>query len=915
MKSTVRRAVVNAVLLGMLLPALGIGLYLATDYNHALDREIRTRLNHEADVVALGVRESLWALDNDSATALLDAVMQDSSIVTIDIRDPNLGHVVSRNLPERNTGQLHEIERAVMYRGEAIGHVHLVLSDSALRESLQQQLVRLISLLALQLVVSVLLILFVLQRRVGRPLQKLSAEAVMLARGELDRPIVSLRDDEIGNVETQLELTRQALQNLIHTLEQKNEALETDLGERRRVEAALRDREQRLSALVDQSPLAVIEFDLGWQILDWNAAAQHIFGWHAREIIGRDASVLHGSAQSEGMDLLSGHRQDARHMLTVKQECLRADGQSIVCHWYYGVIHDSAGAPERIMALVEDITVRQRTDDEVRRLATVVRLTSNLIALTDADGTIEWANQAFLRRFDSDGESVLQRKLADVLSVHHADNPAAPNPLIHDVIAGGRQLSGVELPCFGAGNMPLWAAVELRAIRGPDHGILQWAALLTDVTERRQTAEALRHSELKFFSIFQHSPIPICVLRQRDTCCLDVNPGFVGNFGFTRERLVGKPLLEARLHASEEDRLLLKNLLKASEASSGTAIRLLTAQGAARNCLLHLRPVTMDEEPCLLIAVVDVTSLVEARHEIEALNQSLEARVASRTQDLAASNAELASTLDKLKRTLDELVRSEKLAALGSLVAGIAHELNTPIGNSLMVASTLHDANRQFREQVANGLRRSTLDNYVEEAGSAADILMRNLQRAAELISSFKQVAVDQTSSQRREFDLGEVINEIVITMQPVLRKSQHRLLVEIPAGLRMDSYPGPLGQVIANLLNNSLLHAFDGREHGTIILKATPEGEKHLRLECRDDGVGITPANLKRVFDPFFTTRLGRDGTGLGLNIVHNIVTGMLGGEISVDSTLGQGTCFSVTLPRHAPETLREDDPETMDA
>ncbi len=133
MKTTVRRAVVIAVLLGMLLPALGIGLYLASDYSRTLDREISTRLRHEADVVALGVRESLWALDNDSASALLDAVMQDSSVVAIDIRDPNLGHVVSRSVPERGTGGLHAIDRAVMYRGEAIGQVHLVLSDSMLR--------------------------------------------------------------------------------------------------------------------------------------------------------------------------------------------------------------------------------------------------------------------------------------------------------------------------------------------------------------------------------------------------------------------------------------------------------------------------------------------------------------------------------------------------------------------------------------------------------------------------------------------------------------------------------------------------------------------------------------------------------------------------------------------------------------
>lgn len=908
MKTSVRRAVLIAVLLGTLLPALGIGLYLVRiEYVHKLESDVQTILNHEADVVALGVRESLWALDSESASALVDAVMQDSALISVEVLDPNLGRFVYREFPERRTGTVHELERAVMHRDEAIGRVHVVLSDGTLRAALLEQLTRFSSLLALQLLVSVVLILFVLQRRIGRPLEKLGAEAVTLARGELDRPIVALRNDEIGDVEAQLEVTRQALRKLIHTLEQKNETLETDLEERMRVETTLRDREQRLSALVDQSPLAVIEFDLDWHVLEWNAAAQHMFGWYQDEIIGQHASKLHGDDAKDNSLALLGKagQEDPHHTLTVKQECVRVDGRAITCHWYYSLIRDASGAPQRIVALVEDITARQRSDDEIRRLATVVRLTSNLIALTDDSGTIEWANKAFLGRFDSFATPVLQRKLGDVLLL--AETDGTPSGLITTSIAEGRQLSGTEAPCLGAHGTPLWAAIELQAIRDDDDNIIQWAALLTDVTDRRQTADALRHSELKFFSIFQHSPIPICVIRRLDGICLDVNPGFVSNFGFARESMVGHPFASSPIYADPADQIALHGLISQGEAVSGAELRLRNAAGAIRDCQIHLRPVTMDETPCLLIAAVDVTSLFEARREIEELNQSLEKRVADRTRDLAASNAELEATLDKLKHTLDELVRSEKLAALGSLVAGIAHELNTPIGNSLMVASTLHDVNQQFQEQIRTGLRRSALEGYVSETESAADILVRNLQRAAELISSFKQVAVDQTSSQRRQFDLAEVVNEIVVTMQPVLRKSHHRVLIEIPPGLQMDSYPGPLGQVIANLLNNTLLHAFDGREQGTVQLRAEADGENDLRLSCADDGVGISPGNLKRIFDPFFTTRLGREGTGLGLNIVHNIVTGMLGGEISVDSTPGKGSRFTLRLPRHAPHSRTE--------
>ncbi len=367
--------------------------------------------------------------------------------------------------------------------------------------------------------------------------------------------------------------------------------------------------------------------------------------------------------------------------------------------------------------------------------------------------------------------------------------------------------------------------------------------------------------------------------------------------------MVGQPVLATPIYTDQQEREWILQLLHDAGEVSGADMRLRTSDNEIRDCQIYVRQISMDEEPCLLVATVDVTTLLEAQRQVEELNLSLEKRVTERTHDLAATNAELEKTLERLKRTLDELVRSEKLAALGSLVAGIAHELNTPIGNSLMVASTLHDVNQTFREQMQAGLRRSTLDSYVAESESAADILLRNLQRAAELISSFKQVAVDQTSSQRRRFELAEVVNEIVVTMQPVFRKTSHSIETSIPADIRLDSYPGPLGQVIANLLNNTILHAFEGRENGKVQLRAELDDNNGVLFTCQDDGIGIQASNLRRIFDPFFTTKLGRDGTGLGLNIVHNIVTGILGGEISVESSPGQGCSFRIRLPLRAPE------------
>ena len=271
-------------------------------------------------------------------------------------------------------------------------------------------------------------------------------------------------------------------------------------------------------------------------------------------------------------------------------------------------------------------------------------------------------------------------------------------------------------------------------------------------------------------------------------------------------------------------------------------------------------------------------------------------------QELRQSNAELIEANRKLVETRKQLIQSEKLAALGALVAGIAHELNTPIGNSLMLASLLKDDTVKLTASLVSGLGRSQLTAFLEKTGEAAEILMRSLQHAADLVSSFKQVAVDRTSVQRRKFGLREVFDEILLTLEPGMRRTPHKVVCTIPPGINMDSYPGPLGQVVSNLINNAVLHAFEGRRNGRIDIGAELLSPDQVRIAVRDDGIGIKEINLARVFDPFFTTKLGQGGSGLGLSIVHSLVSDILGGRIEVSSKDGQGACFTLTLPLVAP-------------
>lgn len=271
---------------------------------------------------------------------------------------------------------------------------------------------------------------------------------------------------------------------------------------------------------------------------------------------------------------------------------------------------------------------------------------------------------------------------------------------------------------------------------------------------------------------------------------------------------------------------------------------------------------------------------------------------------LRRANEELKQAYQSLARAQEDLVQKEKLAALGALMAGIAHELNTPIGNSLMVASTFESQTGAIREHFANGenMRRSELASYLENAGTTTEILMRNLQRAADMVSNFKQVAVDQTSMQRRAFLLSEVVSSNVLTLMPAIKRTPFQVVQAVPDALMMDSYPGPLGQVVANLVNHAIMRAFDGRSEGRVEIVAEYETSDHIALHVRDDGNGLSAADRERVFDRFSTTKAGAGGSGLGLHIVHSIVSDILGGSITVASTEGYGTCFTLSLPLEAP-------------
>jgi signal transduction histidine kinase len=313
--------------------------------------------------------------------------------------------------------------------------------------------------------------------------------------------------------------------------------------------------------------------------------------------------------------------------------------------------------------------------------------------------------------------------------------------------------------------------------------------------------------------------------------------------------------------------------------------------------------------PVVLIGVVGViisaliaALLVVNRRKVDA-RQGLEVSLKElerQKNDAEQARNDLSRVVVTLKQAQSNLQTSEKMASLGALVAGVAHELNTPIGNSLLTATALGDMVRDFERRLKDdgGLKRSALEAHLTDARKACDIMGSSLTRAADLITSFKQVAVDQASGQRRRFRLDEVLHDTLATYAAQLRRASCEVTVDVPVDLMFDSYPGSLSQVLSNLIGNALLHGFDGRERGVLAISARREGSDQVVLQMKDNGVGMTDVVLHKIFDPFFTTKMGQGGSGLGMNIVYNIVTGVLKGTIRVESVPADGTSVVLVLP-----------------
>jgi PAS domain S-box-containing protein len=407
----------------------------------------------------------------------------------------------------------------------------------------------------------------------------------------------------------------------------------------------------------------------------------------------------------------------------------------------------------------------------------------------------------------------------------------------------------------------------------------------------------IKKAEERFRLTVEAAPNAMVVVG-RDGLISLVNTQMEQLFGYPRAELIGEPVEKLVPARFRDDHPTLRKAFssqpRARSMGVGRELFGLTRDGREVPIEVGLSPIETPEGTAVLSSIIDITERKRAEQEMVQLNRSLEQQVT----ETARTNRELEVAMGKLREAQTQLVQAEKLASLGALVAGIAHEINTPVGVGVTAASTLQARAASLREMYEkDALRRSDLDRFVALADESTHIILRNLQRAADLIHSFKQVAVDQSSGERRRFALRGYIDEILLSLRPKLKATSHVVEVDCPEDIVLDTFPGAIAQIVTNFVTNSLIHGFEGVPTGHIRIAIHHAGDG-LTLKYSDDGRGISPDHLPRIFDPFFTTKRGVGGSGLGLHIVYNLVTQLLGGTIQAASEPGKGAAFTILLP-----------------
>jgi PAS domain S-box-containing protein len=508
------------------------------------------------------------------------------------------------------------------------------------------------------------------------------------------------------------------------------------------------------------------------------------------------------------------------------------------------------------------------------------------IYVTTPDGALLNANPALARMMGYETPEQLIRGIDDVSQSIYIDPQARMQYRV--LMERDGMVREFEYQARKRNGDVLWLSDSATAVRDENGAVHRYEGAVRDITDQKRAEAAVAEGRRLLQQVIDTVP---AVINVKDTSLryILMNRYMAGIFGIEPKDAIGRTTadLMSRYGAQKTDAND-KQVLAAGRDLGFYEEEYEDSTGTMRQWLVNKLPLHGPDGAVERIVTVALDIGERKRGE----------------QEMRKAKDAAEAALRNLKETQQSLIEAEKLAALGRLVAGVAHEVNNPVGISLTVASALERKTTMFTAEVERGdLKRSSLTDFLATCRDASAQLVANLNRAAELIQSFKQVAADRNYSDQRVFDLGDLTEQVVMSLRPGLRKHNLTLNVECQPNLSMNSYPGPYGQVLTNLFLNSVAHAFPNGRAGTVEIKVRASGKDNVEVLYSDDGCGMSLDVRRRAFDPFFTTRRDQGGTGLGLHIVYSIVTTRLGGRINLNSEPGEGTKVQIVLPRVAPQ------------
>ena len=666
-----------------------------------------------------------------------------------------------------------------------------------------------------------------------------------------------------------------------------------DVTERKTFERELRKERNFVTSVLDTSGAVAIVVDREGRVVRFNRACEIITGYTADEVVGRYVwDTVTAPEQVDDLKTLVANLDHEDPAAEHRSVWIARDGSRHIISMANSVIRNEVGEAEYMTAIGVDITARTKAEQALQvsneRFRSLYDNGVAGIAMSDLEGSLTEMNSAWCQMLGYSREEALGRRIIDM--IHSDDVPAATrgrNQVLSGEIASYRD----ERRYLHKDGHDVWTLSSLAGIRDVDGNVQALIGVIQDISEIKAAEEALRQSEERLRMVIDNAPIMIWT-TDRDGV-LTMVEGSARPVVSGEAETVGRSMYDIRAHDPE----VLEKLHGALGGETHSYVRDMSGHGLFETRIAPLRG--PGGEVIGIVGVArDVVEEFRAKRELELLNAELEERVAGRTLELEKSRDQLKLNVVLLQQTQDQLVQSEKFASLGGLVAGVAHEINTPVGVAVTAASHLRDAaeglNGNFRE---GRMKRVHLEDFLESADESTRIILGNLSRASDLVKSFKQVAVDQSSDELRQFNVAEYVREILLSLRPQLKKRGHNVTLGCDETLSIKSYPGALAQIITNFVLNSNVHAYPDDECGEIAIEIVVSNGR-CELTYTDDGQGMPKDVVAKVFDPFFTTRRGKGGSGLGLNIVYNLVTQRLGGTINCASEVGFGTTFVVAFP-----------------